>query len=169
MENLDKVELVREKTGASYEDAKRALEENDYEVLDAIIALEREAQSAREQDQVEIAEYEEPTMNENKSETTSTKAKAAWKSFCDKASEIARKGMDMTFIAERNDERVFALPVLVMVIGLLFWGATLWLLIIGLFFGMRYRIEGAEAFTVDVNDAMDKAADMADNIKGKVA
>lgn len=176
MEKMEKVELVREKSGASYEDAKRALEENGYEVLDAIIALEREAAekataqpNPTAEEVLDIAEYEEPTMNENSNETKTSKAAEGWKKFCKKASELVQKGAKTDFIAERDGERIFTLPVLVMIIGLLFWGATLWLLIIGLFFGLRYRIEGAEKFTVDVNAAMDKAADVADDIKNSVA
>ena len=37
MEMLEKVELVREKTGVSYQEARDALEATDYDVLDAII------------------------------------------------------------------------------------------------------------------------------------
>jgi hypothetical protein len=36
---------------------------------------------------------------------------------------------------------------------------------VGLFFGFRYRIEGASPLTIDVNEAMDKAADAAESIK----
>ena len=37
MDNLEKVEKLREKTGVSYEEAKAALEATNYDVLDAII------------------------------------------------------------------------------------------------------------------------------------
>ena len=37
MDNLEKVEKLREKTGVSYEEVKEALEANNYDVLDAII------------------------------------------------------------------------------------------------------------------------------------
>ena len=40
MDNLEKVEKLREKTGVSYEEAKAALEATNYDVLDAIIYLE---------------------------------------------------------------------------------------------------------------------------------
>ena len=41
MENLEKVEKLREKTGVTYEDAKMALEACNYDMLDAIIYLEK--------------------------------------------------------------------------------------------------------------------------------
>ena len=42
MEKMEKVEALRNKAGVSYEDAKAALEANDWDVLDAMIALEKE-------------------------------------------------------------------------------------------------------------------------------
>ena len=42
MEQFEKVEKLREKTGVSYEDAKKALEEHDWDMLEAIVALENE-------------------------------------------------------------------------------------------------------------------------------
>jgi hypothetical protein len=77
--------------------------------------------------------------------------------------------MEMTFVAERNGEQLFTLPVAMVVIGLLLWGASLWLLVIGLFLGCRYRIEGRGKVAETVNDAMGKAADAADSIKESVA
>ena len=61
MENLEKVELVREKCGVSYEEAREALEATGYEVLDAIIMLEREGKTAQEEPEVvvEVAEAQD--------------------------------------------------------------------------------------------------------------
>ena len=42
MDNLEKVVQLVDKTGCSYVDAKRALEEHDWNLLDAIVALEDE-------------------------------------------------------------------------------------------------------------------------------
>ena len=41
MDNLEKVERIREKTGVSYEDAKIALEASGNDMLDAIVYLEK--------------------------------------------------------------------------------------------------------------------------------
>ena len=41
MDQLEKVEKLREKTGVSYEDAKNALEACGYDLLDAIVYLEK--------------------------------------------------------------------------------------------------------------------------------
>ncbi len=42
MEQLEKVEKLREKTGVTYDEAKIALEANDWDVLDAIVYLEKQ-------------------------------------------------------------------------------------------------------------------------------
>ena len=114
--------------------------------------------------------YEEPMAADQAQEQASeagrtSKFGAMWKQFCAKAKEIVRAGMHIDFVAERNGECMFTLPVLFVVVGMLFWGATLWMLIFGLFFGLRYHIEGVNPVTVDVNRAMDKAADLAEDIK----
>ncbi|MBZ4688636.1 MAG: hypothetical protein PWQ96_2295 [Clostridia bacterium] len=42
MDKLEKVDIVRDRTGATYEDAKNALENNDWDVVEAIIAIEKQ-------------------------------------------------------------------------------------------------------------------------------
>lgn len=174
MEKLEKVELVREKAGVTFEEARNALEACDYDVLDAIVWLER----AGKVDMPKTARYAttagqagpvspemEQAQTEYREQSRKTKFGETWDKFRYQARSIIRAGFDMTFIAERHGDRVVALPLILVIIGLLAWGASLWLLIIGLFFGFRYRIEGANPVTFDVNDAMDKAAGMAESLK----
>ena len=175
MEKLEKVELVRAKTGVSYQDAKEALEACEYDVLDAIIWLENAGKA-----DAQTASYEttssstytqtaSPEMREAQEEyqrtSKKTKVGEAFASFCAELKQILRAGIEMTFIAERHGQSVVSVPLIIVVAGILFWGASIWLLIVGLFFGFRYRIEGASPLTIDVNDAMDKAADAAESIK----
>ena len=223
MEILEKVELVRERTHVSYEKAREALEACDYDVLEAIISIEREAMAETAkaveellsdkpivEDATEVPEPEEvaepepevvvepeevvepepevetetePAVepeperdyaaekearraaSQAKREAAKSKFAAACNSFAEQVKRLVNAGLKMTFVAERYGERVCELPVLLVIVGLLIWGAALWLMIIGMFFGFRYRIEGASAETFDVNAVMDKAADVADDIK----
>ncbi|MDP4161334.1 MAG: ubiquitin, partial [Bacillota bacterium] len=48
-----------------------------------------------------------------------------------------------------------------------FW-VTIPLVIIGLFFGLRYRFNGADFRSNTVNDAMNNAADAAENLKKSI-
>ena len=175
MDKLEKVELVRAKAGVSYQDAKEALEACEYDVLDAIIWLENAGKA-----DVQTASYEttsnssytqaaSPEMREAQEEyqrtSKKTKVGEVFSGFGEESRKIIRAGIDMTFIAERNGHAVVSVPLIIVVAGILFWGASIWLLIVGLFFGFRYRIEGASPLTIDVNEAMDKAADAAESIK----
>jgi len=181
MEKLEKVELVREKCNVSFEEARRALEACDYDVLDAIVMLEQ-AQAAAEAKRRVAAEvppapeaaYELPGAAETEADPEPTERKTArfaraWKRFCSQCETLLGAGMKTSFVAERNGEVVFEVPVLLVIVGLLMWGASLWLLIVGLFLGFRYRIEGTGKVTDGVNEAMDKAADAAADIKQSVA
>lgn len=170
MENLEKVELIREKCNVSYEEAAEALEACEYDVLDAIVMLERAGKRTEripQPDQEPV--YETETADSEPTASETPKAKNVWRRFCTRCKELAHAGMDSTFVAERNGERLLAIPVLIVVVGPLMWGASLWLLVIGLFFGLRYHIEGTSQVAATVNDAMDKVADAAESIKESVA
>lgn len=180
MEMLEKVERVREKCNVSYEEARKALETCDGDVLDAIIMLENARKATERIPTADVppapeAAYELPeayaaTNSAAGTEgSKTTRAASAWKRFCTRCKELWNAGMEMSFIAERKGEQVFALPVAIVVLGLLFWGASLWLLVIGLFLGFRYRIEGGSKVAQTVNDAMGKAADAAEGVKQSIA
>ena len=64
---------------------------------------------------------------------------------------------------------MLSLPLIVVILGIFMWGATLWLLVIGLFCGLRYRIEGPGEFATKASDMLDQAADFTDDIKNSVA
>lgn len=177
MEKLEKVELIREKTGVTYDDAKVALDACDDDVLDAIIWLERMGKAdTKTANYTTTGPWEPGPVSPEMAEAQTAYEQSARKSKVGEMlskigvflRDLAAKGLDTTFVAERNGERAFALPVLVVVLGLFFWGASLWLLILGLFCGFRYHVEGNSSVTVDFNDVMDKAGEMADSIKEDV-
>lgn len=175
MDELDKVERVREKTQVSYEDAKAALDAHDGNVLDAIIELERSGKahttsagyasySTQTQEQSELVSPEMGRAQEAYRRSVKTSE------FWEGVKNVFRKSIDYKFIVLSKEEEIVRVPVLVPICGLLFWGATIWILIVGLFFGLRYRIEGdASTMTDGINDAMDTAADAAETIKQDVA
>ena len=172
MEKLEKVELIREKTGVSYDDANVALEAANGDVLDAIIWLERmgkaDTQSAAYTTATDYdGSYTSPEMAEAQSAYQES-SRSGFDNLFNALKRLLKKGIDTTFVAERNGERALALPVLVVILGFFVWGATLWLLIIGLFFGFRYHIEGTSQVTAGVNSVMDSAGGLADTIKDTV-
>lgn len=63
MELLEKVEKIREKTGVSYEDAKKALEEAGGDILDAIVLLENQGKIKGPARQTYSTKQEEPCIS----------------------------------------------------------------------------------------------------------
>ena len=176
MENLEKVELVREKCNVSYEKAREALEACDYDVLDAIVMLEQAHETVRTKARAtpvapEEVTYELPAAQGAGFEPAAdgTSKASASTGFGTRCKGLWNAGMETMFVAERKGEAVFEMPVTFVIIGLVFWGASLWLLIAGLFLGFRYRIESSDRVAGRVNHAMDKVADAADNIRQSVA
>lgn len=74
------------------------------------------------------------------------------------------------FVVRKGDEQLLAMPVTALAILLVcaFWVCTP-LLVIGLFAGCRYSFDGRELGRESVNGALDKAADVAENVKQAAA
>ena len=79
--------------------------------------------------------------------------------------KLFRLSLDTKFIATRRDAIILNIPILIPIVALFAWGATIWLMLIGLFFGMRYRIDNDGDVPGSINNLMNHAADAADDIK----
>ena len=66
MDRMESVELLREKAGVSYEEAKKALEESGWDILDGIIFLERQGKLAGKEDKQAEQMVEEEKVSEEK-------------------------------------------------------------------------------------------------------
>ena len=166
MDKLEKVEKLREKTGVSYEEAKNALEACDYDLLDAIIYLEK-------LDKVKAPEVESFTTGAEQQTYTNDCNKVTFGQMMDRffkwCGKVLKKSVDSTFIVERRGQTMINVPVLVLVIALIlaFW-VVLPLLVVGLFCECRYHFEGIGDINVNLNSACDKMADSVDNLKSDV-
>ena len=166
MDKLEKVEKLRAKTGVSYEDAKNALEACDYDLLDAIIYLEK-------LDKVKAPEVESFTTGAEQQTYTNDCNKVTFGQMMDRffkwCGKVLKKSVDSTFIVERKGQTMINVPVLVLVIALIlaFW-VVLPLLVVGLFCECRYHFEGIGDINVNLNSACDKMADSVDNLKSDV-
>ena len=176
MDKLEKVEKLRAKTGVSYEDAKNALEACDYDLLDAIIYLEKlEKVKAPEGESVTTGEEQKTSTEFEQAQQTYTNDcnKVTFGQMMDKffkwCGKVLKKSVDSTFIVERRGQTMINVPVLVLVIALIlaFW-VVLPLLIVVLFCECRYHFEGIGDINVNLNSACDKMADSVDNLKSDV-
>jgi len=103
---LEKIEIVKDRTGSTYAEAKAALEAADGSVVDAIIALE--GKMNEEHDKVDGASLKDSPI------------------FA-KMKEIVEKGNVSRILVSKNDKTIVNFPVTAGVIGafLVPWGAIL--------------------------------------------
>ena len=173
MDNFEKVEKLRERANVSYEDAKQALENNNWDILDAVIYLEKEGK-IKSNKGADFTTETENTCFEKKIELEEEKC-VGFGELMKKFGKWCKKWIDK---ANRNDFRVeqkgkelLKIPVTLLVIFLLFaFWVVLPLLVTGLFFDMRYSFVGPDVRSIDIdlNKAMDSAATAAETIKNEV-
>lgn len=170
MDELEKVERLRERADVSYEEAKKALDECDGNLLDAMVYLEKQGKVKKPEQTSYTTQYEEPKDFENagKKEKNSSGIKDMLNRFFSWCGRTIQKGNQSYFKVDRNGENIIRVPVTVFVLlVVLFFWILFWILIAGLFLGCRYSFEGVGDIHVDVNKAMDRAADTADSIKNE--
>ena len=174
MDNLEKVVQLVDKTGCSYVDAKRALEENDWNLLDAIVALEDEGKVVKpaEPEVIRAEDAEHIKPDEFKKDAQDSYGKG---NFGEDARHYRRQAADATkgFFAKvkdaltrnymtvlgRSGNQVLHLPMWVLLIFLIcwFWG-TIILALVMMLFGCRFHFEGKDFGKINVNETMDKAS-----------
>ncbi len=177
MENYEKVEKIREKTGVSYEEAKKVLEEKNYDILEAIIELERQGKVSQPQSGTYTAGASKEMENVQKFELAQKQyendcKKPTFKECMRKVANMFRaifkKSMEINFCINKDGKNVASVPLLVLILLLLgFFWITLPLIIIGLFFGVTYNFTGVDKVVVDVNGVCNKASQTAENIKNE--
>ena len=139
---LEKIELVKDRTGVSYKEAKEALEAADGSVVDAIIAIE---------ETVNIKQNSK--VNDVADETIA------------KIKELVKKGNVTKISVKRDDETIVNIPVNVGIVGTIVapWGIIAAAIAA---FGFRCQIE----LTKDdgsVVDISERAENLANDVKEK--
>ena len=182
--NIDLVEKLVEKTGVTYTEAKAVLEKTDWDILEALIALEAEGRinksdtsgySTRDssgeyrEDSEKRERKEHRERKERKTTQTGENFKSTGKSFGETIRDLFDKGNSNSIEMYRNDVRQFGMPVNVFILLLIlgFW-IIVPLMIVGLFCGCRYAFSGKELGKDNINNAMGKANDFADGIKTEI-
>ena len=152
---LEKIELVKDRTGVSYKEAKEALEAADGSVVDAIIDIE---------ESIDIK----------------SKSKIAEQSahIVDKVKEAIKKGNVAKIIVKKNDEVIMNLPVNVGIVGTVLapWAAVAGVIAA---FGTKCAIELvkddgeiidlSEMATETFDDVVEKGSVVVDEVKTKSA
>ena len=155
---VEMVERLREKAPVSYAQAKEALEYSEGNLLDALIYLEEKGAipqaegtrwSGREEKEsqptaAELVVQETPEPGKKKKHRSPLGVVVVWP-----------KG-------EKRRGRSLREPLLILLILFVFaFYVTIPLLLIGLFFGFRYRFSGPELERDSINDVMENVASTA--------
>ncbi len=146
---LEKIELVKDRTGASYKEAKDALESADGSVVDAILAIEEQSGAVAKDDH---------DFTDNP--------------IYKKAKEIVDKGNMSSIIIKSGDKEVVDFPLSVGVLGAVL---VPWAVIFGIIasIGLNCSIEfvNDKGELVDINGKIigvyDKAKDATSGVTGK--
>ncbi len=175
MEDIfEKVVKLQEKTGASLEDAKAALEQTNGDLLDAAILLEKEGKTEKKTSFYSTSEDKssagdvtgEVATRAAKEKKEDSEFKKGCKNFGNTLSKILDASIKNMFIVNGKEKELIRIPILVLILLLFFaFWIMLPLLIVGLFLGCNYQFEGVSPVTVDVNKACEKASQAAETIK----
>jgi gas vesicle protein len=151
---LEKIELVKDRTGVTYKEAKEALEAADGNVVDAIVAIE------------------EKTDGQTSSEKIGNKGTE----LLDKMKDIVRRGNVARIVIKKDEDTLLNLPLNAGVIGAVVapWGIILG---VAASFGFNCKIEFItdEGDTIDITDkagniyetAKEKGNEMYEQVKEK--
>lgn len=147
---LEQINSLRSQIDVTYEEARRALEESNGDMVAAIILLEREGKQTR------AAAYGQGQANVNRLS----------RRFADGVKRAFAWCCSNHFEAKKNEQTVIRLPFLLFLpLLLMSFPCMATLFIIGLFFGFRYYVYDSRGLNQRASEPMSRLADMADQIK----
>ena len=170
MNEFEKVTKLVEIAHVSYEDAKKALDEANGDILDAMINLEKQGKVNNAPKQAQYttgasaaSPYRDvPAVVE---QSKDTKGKSFFRDLGDGIKRIARYTVDNYVKVERKGDTIIKLPLWISIILLLAaWHLILIVMIISLFFDCKYSLEGKDD-TSTVNNIMNEASEFAGKVK----
>lgn len=177
MTTLEQVEKLRTMANVSYDEAKTALDATNGDLLEAIIYLEKQGKVSAPTGGGYYSSEKTADTNPGAYKTTcwekQTKNCDSGKSFISLLKKFGgfclkmiRKGNANNFEILMGEEIKASVPVTALALLLIFaFWITIPLIVIGLFFGLRYRFNGPDCSGKTVNDAMNSVADAAVNLK----
>ena len=166
MDKMEKVEKLRERANVSYEEAKDALEANNWDLLDAMVALEKAGRTtAPGQQQYSTSYDQQKEYVQVKEKVKPQKESRLGNTIGDVCRNILRICRDNAFCVTRHNEEILRLPLLAFVILLfLSWSISVPAMLIALLFDCRYSLEGKDDLK-DANAFMNSVSDAAQNLK----
>lgn len=170
MEMIEKVERLREKANVSYEEARAALEQTGGDLLDAMVLLERQGKVKEPKQGAFSTEYEEQKdyiRVKDKVDEQERSAPSFGKTVAALLRGFVRFIKSTVFSVTKGEDIVFTMPTVVFVLLLFFfWEAILPIMLIALFFGVRYSFDGGDGAD-RANTILNKAGDFAEDVRSE--
>ena len=167
MTHYEMAEKLSEKMGVSLEKATEALEACNWELLDAALMLEKEVGQTQQEAWTSCGAAAE---EKDAGKEARARHRGVVRGLGEMIRDLLNLGNRNRFEVRKDDEQLLEVPVTVLVLLLIFaFWVCVPLLIIGLFAGCRYSFSGAELGRESVNNAMDKAAEVAEKVKEEVS
>ncbi|MCR4620791.1 MAG: hypothetical protein K5663_01780 [Clostridiales bacterium] len=162
MTRLEMVEKLREKTGVTYDVAREALEKCDWDMLEALISLQKNDGTYTT---VKTAEEEAPKTRINHKTTVSgigDKIRTAVKWIA----SLLSKGEQVRIEVSHGDEPFasFSATTTILLL-LLFWYVPVGMFLLGLFTGHKFRLTSSSPAGIVLNNLSNKASEKAEEIK----
>ena len=171
MEMLEKVDLLRERADVTYEEAKNALEQSGGDLLDAMVLLERQGKVNGPRQSTYSTEYEEQKDYIRVRDKVEQQKRSA-PSFGHTLGHLFRTIIlfirHTVFQVTKDDYVLISMPTIVFGLLLLFfWEGLVPIMVIALFFGVRYEFDGTES-TKRANTVLNQAGEFADDLRDEL-
>ena len=170
MEMLDKVERLREKADVSYEEARAALEQTGGDLLDAMVLLEREGKVKGPERATYSTNYDEQKdylRVKDKVEEQKRSSGNFGHAFGKLLRGFFRFLRTTVFNVTRREDTIFTMPTWVFALLLFpFWEVLAPVMVIALFFEVRYSFEGNEGAET-ANNILEKAGTFAEDVRSE--
>lgn len=141
---LDQIDILRERANVSYQDAKDALEKCNYDIVEALIYLEKE--------------------NKVKSKTGGE----CKNKFISRIKSIIQKGNMTSIVIKKDDNVILSLPLTIFVIlAIVATPVVAAALILAIFTNHKIRFEKKTGENIDVNGVINNVTCTVNNVKDK--
>lgn len=176
MERLAMVERLVKKTNISYEKAKDALEKNNWDILDAMLYLEKNkivkaplvgVYVTNSDESYNTSKEREVVLNK-KEESKDDKKTDIFVKFFEWICRVIDKGNNIFLQIKRGKRILLKLPLTVLILLLLFaFGIIIPLFILGLFINIEYEIIGNYINKDKINKFLSYLSESVNDLKEK--
>ena len=169
MERNEMIEVLMGKANVTREEAEQALENCNFDLLDAIVYLERRGKVENNETTtiIEIKEEKEESKNDSKKheENFGGIGEVVGRIF-KFIGKIFRKGNENFFEIRKDNEKPIRISLTISILLLIFFmPPVLILLVIGLFCGYKYSLSVKKLNYESVNNIFEEVSKSADTIK----